>query len=270
MENFEWNPQALIDSGTSVGFKILVALLVWMIGLWVVKALVKGVNKLMDKRHLDPSLQPFLRSVIQTLLKILLVLSVLGTLGIEMTSFIAFLGAAGIAIGMAMSGTLQNLAGGVMILIFKPFKVGDVIEASGYTGTVKEIQIFNTILNTPDNKTIIIPNSELATHSLVNYSTEAKRRVDWTVGVGYGTDLSKAREVLLAVLDADPRILKEPVPLIAVAALADSSVNFTVRGWVMATDYWAVFFEVNEKVYNALNGAGIEIPFPQVQVHMQK
>jgi len=191
-------------------------------------------------------------------------------MGIEMTSFIAILGAAGLAVGMALSGTLQNFAGGVMILIFKPFKVGDVLQAQGFTGSVSEIQIFNTIMKTPDNKTIIIPNGGLSTSSMVNFSTEAKRRVDWTIGIAYGDDADKAREVIKRLCDEDSRILKDPEVFIAVSALADSSVNFTVRAWVNAPDYWGVHFDLNEKVYKTFAGEGLNIPFPQMDVHVHK
>jgi small conductance mechanosensitive channel len=188
-----------------------------------------------------------------------------------MTSFIAILGAAGLAVGMALSGTLQNFAGGVMILIFKPFKVGDVIEAQGYTGGVKEIQIFNTILKTPDNKTVIIPNGGLSNSSMVNYSTEPKRRVDFTFGIGYGDSIEQAKEVLLAILKSDTRIINDPAePFVEVIALADSSVNFAVRAWVNSADYWGVYFATNAKVYNEFNKVGINIPFPQMDVHVHK
>jgi small conductance mechanosensitive channel len=200
----------------------------------------------------------------------MLVITVLGMLGIEMTSFIAILGAAGLAVGMALSGTLQNFAGGVMILVFKPFKIGDVIEAQGYTGKVDQIQIFNTIMKTPDNKTIIIPNGGLSTSSMVNYSTEATRRVDWTIGIAYGDDADKAREVIKRLCDEDSRILKDPELFIAVSALADSSVNFAVRAWVNAADYWGVYFDLNEKVYKTFESEGLNIPFPQMDVHVHK
>ena len=206
--------------------------------------------------------------MIGTLLKVMLVISVLGMLGIEMTSFIAVLGAAGLAVGMALSGTLQNFAGGVMILLFKPFKVGDKIDAQGYTGSVAEIQIFNTILKTPDNKTIIIPNGGLATSSMTNYSTEQKRRVDWTFGVAYGDDLDQARQVIQKLCDDDKRILTEPKVFIAVSELADSSVNFTVRAWVDSADYWEVFFAMNEKIYKTFSKEGLNIPYPQMDIHV--
>ena len=191
--------------------------------------------------------------------------------GIQMTSFIAILGAAGLAVGMALSGTLQNFAGGVMILIFKPFKNGDFIEAQGHTGTVSEIQIFNTILKTLDNKTIIIPNGGLANGSMTNYSTEEKRRVDWTFGVGYGDKTDDAKGLLLELMSEDSRILSDPAaPFVAVSELGDSSVNFAVRAWVKAEDYWGVFFDMNEKVYNTFDKKGLSIPYPQMDVHVHK
>lgn len=250
------------------GPKLLGAIIVFAIGLWIIKAISRGFEKFLDSRKIDESLKPFLKSLIAALLKVMLILSVLGMLGVEMTSFIAFLGAAGLAIGMALSGTLQNLAGGVMILIFKPFKVGDFIDAQGYNGTVSEIQIFNTILKTPDNKTIILPNGGLSTGSMTNFSTEPRRRVDWTFGIGYGDDADKAKEVLRRLCDEDARIQKDPEVFIAMSALADSSVNFVVRAWVNAGDYWGVFFDMNEKVYKTFEKEGLNIPFPQMDVHV--
>jgi small conductance mechanosensitive channel len=197
-------------------------------------------------------------------------ITALGMLGVEMTSFIAILAAAGLAVGMALSGTLQNFAGGVMILLFKPFKKGDFIEAQGHSGTVNEIQIFMTILKTPDNKTIMIPNGPLSTGSLTNYSREPRRRVDWTIGIGYGDDVDKAYEVIRRLLDGDDRILDDPEPFIAVKELADSSVNFTVRAWVNASDYWGVFFRMNEEVYKTFDKEGLNIPYPQSDVHLFK
>ena len=250
------------------GPKLIGAIVVWILGSWIIKVMVRKLDAIFNKRKVDVSLKPFLRSLISAVLKILLVISVLGMLGIEMTSFIAILGAAGLAVGMALSGTLQNFAGGVMILIFKPFKVGDVIEAQGYIGSVSEIQIFNTILKTPDNKTIIIPNGGLSNSSLTNYSKEPQRRVDWTFGIGYGDSIDKAKQTLTELINADERILKTPEPFIAVSELADSSVNFAVRVWVKGADYWAVFFDMNEKVYNKFNEVGLNIPYPQMDIHM--
>lgn len=260
--------QKSIDLIMVYGPKLVGAILVWIVGSIIIKFLGKAFTRILNKRNVDASLKPFLSGIINALLKTMLVISVLGMLGIEMTSFVAILGAAGLAVGMALSGTLQNFAGGVMILIFKPFKAGDVIEAQGYIGSVSEIQIFNTILKTPDNKTIIIPNGGLSTGSMVNYSTEAQRRVDWTFGIGYGDDAAKAREVLNKLLNEDSRILKEPATFIAVSALADSSVNFVVRAWVKAEDYWAIYFDMNEKVYNTFAKEELNIPFPQMDVHV--
>ncbi|GHB79172.1 mechanosensitive ion channel protein [Psychrosphaera saromensis] len=268
------DPEVLLNKLTELvltnGPNLLAAIAVLFIGSWVIKAVVGSVRIALDKGSVDPSLKPFLLSMLGMLLKVMLFISVLGMLGIEMTSFIAILGAAGLAVGMALSGTLQNFAGGVMILLFKPFKVGDVIEAQGYVGSVAQIQIFNTILKTPDNKTIIIPNGGLSTSSMINYSTEEKRRVDWTIGVAYGDDLDKARQVIKQLCDADERILKDPEVFIAVSQLADSSVNFAVRAWVKAPDYWGVYFDMNENVYKTFGKEGLNIPFPQMDVHLHK
>lgn len=252
------------------GPKLLFAILTLIIGLWIVKIIVKGVRRGLDRGDTDETLKGFLTSIISVLLKIMVYITAIGMLGVEMTSFIAILGAAGLAVGLALSGTLQNFAGGVMILFFKPFKKGDYIEAQGHSGTVEEIQIFMTILKTPDNKTILIPNGPLSTNSLTNYSTEPTRRVDWTVGIGYGDDVDKAYEVIKRLLDGDDRILKEPEPFIAVKELADSSVNFTVRAWVNASDYWGVFFRLNEEVYKTFDKEGLNIPYPQSDIHIIK
>ena len=250
------------------GPKLIGALVVLFVGLWIIKALNRSIKKLMLKSKMDDSLVPFLSSLIGSILKVLLIISVMGMIGIEMTSFIAILGAAGLAIGMALSGTLQNLAGGVMILIFKPFKVGDFIEAQGYMGVVKEIQIFNTILTTPDNRKIIIPNGGLSASSMVNYSAMETRRVDFTFGIGYGDDIDKAREVILGEINKLPYVLKDPEPFVMVGELADSSVNFTTRVWVKGEDYWTCFFELTENVKKALDANNISIPYPQTDVHL--
>ncbi|UXX80339.1 mechanosensitive ion channel [Reichenbachiella carrageenanivorans] len=260
----------ILDLIFSYGPKLVGAILVLVIGFWVVKALSNGFKKLLEVREIDPSLKSFLVSLASMLLKVILVISVLTTMGVEMTSLIAILGAAGLAVGMALSGTLQNFAGGVMILLFKPFRVGDVIDAQGYLGSVGAIQIFNTILKTPDNKTIIIPNGGLATGSMTNFSTEPKRRVDWTFGIAYGDDVDKAKSVIKSLSDADARIHKDPEVFVAVSALADSSVNFAVRAWVNAEDYWGVFFDMNETIYKTFAKEGLNIPFPQMDVHVHK
>lgn len=264
-----WLP-AIEKYGTDYGLKLLGALVVLVIGLWIIKLITRGSHKLMDKSQVEPSLKTFTKSLISILLKVLLVISVLGMLGIQMTSFIAILGAAGLAIGMALSGTLQNFAGGVMILIFKPFKVGDFIEAQGHMGSVKEIQIFVTVLTTPDNKTIFIPNGSLSNNSLTNFTRQPTRRVDWTFGIAYGDDYDKAKAFILGLISEDKRILADPEPFVALSQLADSSVNLTVRAWVNAADYWGVLFDLNEKYYKNAGAAGISIPFPQLDVHLDK
>lgn len=268
------SPEQIASQGTELiltyGPKLIAAIAVLIVGGWVIKAITHGTSRAMNARNVDPSLRPFLVSLVNIGLKAMLVISVLGMVGIEMTSFIAVLGAAGLAVGMALSGTLQNFAGGVMILLFKPFRVGDVIEAQGFVGSVAEIQIFNTVLKTPDNKTIIIPNGGLSTSSMTNYSTETRRRVDWTLSVAYGDDIDHAKTVIRRLCDADARILKDPEVFIAVSALADSSVNFTVRAWVNAADYWGVFFDMNENVYKTFAQEGLHIPYPQMDVHVRQ
>lgn len=260
----------LMEIIVEYGPRLIGAIAVWIIGTWIIKAITKGFARMMEKRKTDKTLRPFLKGLFGTLLKVLLIISVLGTLGIQMLSFVAILGAAGLAIGMALSGTLKNFAGGVMLLVLKPFQAGDLIEAQGYLGKVSKIQIFNTILKTLDNKTIIIPNGGLSTSSMVNYSTEDKRRVDWTFGIGYGDSIDQAKKVMRKLCDEDQRILEEPEVFIAVSELADSSVNFTVRAWVKAEDYWNVKFDMNEKIYKTFNQEGLNIPFPQMDVHVHE
>ena len=259
----------LTTNGLSFCVSLMGALAFLFIGFWVSKLIVKALRKMMVRKNSDPGLISFVCSLANIALKIMIIISVMGMVGIQMTLFIAVLGAAGIAIGMALQGTLSNFASGVMILIFKPYKVDDYIEAQGVAGVVKEIQIFNTIITTVDNKTIIVPNSALATNLLTNYSKQDKRRVDWTVGVTYGTDFKVARDSIMRILEADSRILKDPAPFISIIELADSSVNIVVRAWVNTPDYWDVFFDFNNKVYATFNEEGIEFPFPQMDVHLK-
>ena len=258
----------MIDLGISVGSKILLAIVVFLVGRWIVRRLNKLLAKILEKRHVEASLSTFVKSLVNITLTLLLIIVVIGVLGIETSSFIALFASAGVAIGMALSGTLQNCAGGVMILLFKPFKVGDTIEAQGQSGTVREIQIFNTILATPDNKIIIIPNGGLSTGLMKNYSREATRRVDWEFGIAYGDDYTKARAVIARLLDADGRVLKDPAYFIALTSLGESSVNIVVRAWVNAGDYWGVYFDMNEKVYKTFAEENLNIPFPQLDVHL--
>ncbi|MFO7939726.1 MAG: mechanosensitive ion channel [Bacteroidales bacterium] len=244
------------------------ALFVLIVGFWIIRIFNRRFLKFMEKREVEPSLRGFVQTLLSTTLKILLIISVMSMVGIEMTSFIALIAAAGLAVGLALQGTLQNFAGGVIILILKPFRVGHFITAQGHSGTVKEIQVFNTILKTPDNKTIVIPNSPLATGSLINYSVEENRRCDFTFGIGYGDDIDKAKLLLKNLIDVDERFLQDPAPQIVVGELGDSSVNIIVRAWVKASDYWDVFFEYTEKVKKIFDKEGINIPFPQHDVHL--
>lgn len=250
------------------GLKLLGAILALIVGFWLVGRLKTAVVRLMERREVEPSLRSFLKSFLSVALKILVIITVLGMVGVQMTSFIAMLGAAGLAIGLALQGTLQNVAGGVIILMFKPFKVGDFIEAEGYMGTVAEIQIFNTLLTSVDNKVIIIPNGGLATGSLTNYSKKDTRRVDWTFGIGYGDSYDKAEKVIQKLIDADSRILREPEPFMALSKLNNSSVDIVVRCWVNSENYWPVFYEMNKNIYTQFAAEGISIPFPQMDVHV--
>jgi small conductance mechanosensitive channel len=261
----------LMNMAVEYGPKLLGAVIVLIIGSWIIKMIMKSFTKILNKQKIDDSLKPFLRSIFGILLRVMLVISVLSMVGIQMTSFIAILGAAGLAVGMALSGTLQNFAGGVMILLFKPFRVGDLLEAKGYKGIVQEIQIFNTILKTPDNRTIIIPNGGLSNSSMVNFSNDDMTMVEWTFGIAYGDSAEKAMEVLKQLVAEDTRLLTEPdPPAIVLSSLGDSSVNITVRTWVKIADYWGAYFDMNKKVYNTFAKEGLSIPFPQMDVHLHK
>jgi len=268
MEDFDMS--IIKDMVIEYGIQIIVAIVILIVGMWVVKMIQGALGRTMEKRGTDPSLKGFTLSLSGMALKVMVIIAVISQLGVATTSFVAILGAAGLAVGLALSGTLQNFAGGAMILIFKPFKTGDFIDAQGYMGTVNEIQIFNTILKTPDNKTIIIPNGGLSTGSMVNFSTEATRRVDWTFGIGYGDDADKAQEVIKGLLAQDSRILKDPAIFCELSELGDSSVNFATRAWVNAGDYWGVYFDMNKKVYQEFEKVGLSIPFPQMDVHVHK
>ena len=260
----------LRDVLVDVGVSIAVAILILIIGFWLARILSKGVERLLKVRKTDEGLITFLRSMTLIGIRIMVIISAATQLGVEMTSFVALLGAAGLAIGMAFSGTLSNLAGGVMILFFKPFKVGDFVDLGGVEGAVKEIQIFNTILTTIDNKIIIMPNGPVANGTIINYTMADKRRVDWTFGIAYGDDLKKAKGLLQSFIQDDPRILNDPESFIGLAELADSSVNITVRGWVKTEDYWPVYFDMNERVYVEFDKEGLNIPFPQLDVNLVK
>ncbi len=260
----------IVNLAFDFGPKLIGAIIVLIAGLFAVSYITKVIVRILENRKIDATLVPFLKSTINIVLKILVIITVMGIVGIQMTSFIAILGAAGLAIGMALSGTLQNFAGGVMILLFRPFNIGDFIEAQGYLGTVKEISIFTTLLNTVDKKVVIIPNGPLSTGSLINYTKEPLRRVDWTYGIAYGDNSDDFKRAINDFIAEDERILNDPAPFIGLLQLADSSVNFTVRVWVNAPDYWNVFFDMNEKVYKRFNEYNLNIPFPQLDVHLKK
>lgn len=260
----------LYDVSLNAGKHIIAALLVLMVGRLLVKLLNRLVAKMLDRRHIDVGVQSFLRSAVNILLTTLLVVSVIGALGINTTSFAALLASAGVAVGMALSGNLQNFAGGIVVLLFKPYKVGDWIESQGVEGSVVEIQIFHTILRTADNKIVFVPNGSMSTAVVTNYSREATRRLQWTVGVDYGEDVERVKVVVAEVLKNEPRILTTPQPLIVVEALADSSVNIMVRVWVKQEDYWDVHYEMYQKIYDSFNAAGINFPYPQQTIHIVK
>ncbi len=252
------------------GVNILMVIVLLLIGFWIIKKILGRVKKVMLSSKLDDTLISFLSSLFSISLKALLLITAVSYLGVPMTSFVALLGAAGLAIGMALSGTLQNFAGGVILLILKPFKVGDFIEAQGYMGVVNNIQIFNTIIITIDNKRVIIPNGGLSTGAMVNYSSEKTRRVDLVFGIGYTDDIDKAKEAITNVINRHKAALSTPEPFIGVIELADSSVNLVTRVWVNEPDYWDMFFYMQEYVKKEFDKQGISIPFPQHDVHMIK
>ena len=249
------------------GKTILVAAIIYVVGRFVVSLINRLLANSLDRRNLDPSIKTFLKSFVNILLTVLLVIAVVSALGVNTTSFAALLASVGLAAGMALSGNLQNFAGGLLILLLKPFKVGDYIEAQGMAGTVKEILIFHTVLTTVDNKVVYLPNGALSSGNITNYSRMEQRRVDLTVSVEYGQDIDQVKQVLSEVFSADERILTDPAPFVALSQLAESSVNLTMRLWVKAPDYWGVFFDTQERIYAEFNRQGISFPFPQITVH---
>lgn len=260
--------EKIVESLINFGFKLGIAILVFFAGKFIINWLYRWTSKLMTKKGAEPSLTSFILSLIKITLYFILIITVIGIIGIETSSFLALFASAGVAVGLALSGTLQNFAGGVLILLLKPYKVGDFIEAQGYSGTVKEIQIFNTIINTPDNKAIIIPNGGLSTSSINNYSLERRRRVDWTLGVAYGTDFDLIRSIILGMLAEEEMLEQDPKPAVYLNELADSSINISIRAWVASSDYWTMYFKMNERFYKELPNKGIEFPFPQMDVHI--
>ncbi len=262
----------VMEYGMTLLKNILLALLIYIVGKFIIAKIIKLVRKLMQKKNVEPSLYSFIDSLMNICLYFVLVIAIIGVLGIETSSFVALFASAGVAIGMALSGTLQNFAGGVMILIFRPFRVGDFIEAQGYSGTVKQIQIFNTILTTVDNQTIIIPNGGLSTGSVKNYSKQPNRRVDINVSVAYGTKPEDVRKILFDICSKDSRILSSEglEPSAPMTSMGDSSIVFQLRAWTASANYWSVMGDTTESIYKRLAEAGIEIPFQQISVHMKQ
>ncbi|MDY6903212.1 MAG: mechanosensitive ion channel [Thermodesulfobacteriota bacterium] len=261
-----------IDKGLELiqvfGVRLVLALLILIAGRWVAAIFQKVVKKIMDRRGVDATISSFVSHITYFLLLAFFVIAALGKLGIQTASFVAVIGAAGLAIGLALQGSLANFAAGFLMIIFRPFKVGDLIEGAGVFGAVERIQIFTTQLKTPDNKTIIIPNAKLTDDNIINWSMKGVRRVDMVFGIGYGDDIDKARQIIADVLATDSRILEDPAPQIAVSNLGDSSVDFVVRPWVRIEDYWGVYFNITELVKKAFDEKGVSIPFPQRDVHM--
>jgi small conductance mechanosensitive channel len=251
------------------GVKIIAALAIFIIGKMIVKSITKVISRMMEKSKVDETLTSFVASTINMLLMIVVILAAVGQLGVQTTSFVAILGAAGLAIGLALQGTLANVGAAVLIIIFRPFKIGDFIEAGGAVGTVDEINMFATTISPLDNRLVIVPNASIIGGNITNYSTKENRRVDLTFGIGYDDDLRLAKKVLLEIIEADSRILKDPEPFVAVSELADSSVNFITRSWVKSDDYWGVYFDMIETVKLTFDERGISIPYPQMDVHSQ-
>jgi small conductance mechanosensitive channel len=260
--------QRIWELVTIYGIKVIAAIAIFVVGRWVAKGFRKLVRNVMARRSIDPTIVGFVGNLTYVLLLTFVVVAALGQLGIQTTSFIAILGAAGLAIGLALQGSLANFAAGFLMIIFRPFKVGDLIEGAGTMGTVEEIQIFTTLLKTPDNKTVIVPNSKMTSDNIVNYTAKGTRRVDMIVGIGYESDIDKAKEIMEDIAASDDRVLKDPATTIAVVELADNSVNFVFRPWANASDYWNVWFDLTEQVKKRFDEAGISIPYPQRDIHV--
>lgn len=257
----------LIEFCIGAGEKILVALLILIVGKFIISLIKKVARRFLSSRDIEPGVKTFLMSLINIVLLVLLIVSVIGALGINTTSFAALIASAGVAIGMALSGNLQNFAGGIIILLFKPYKVGDFVECQSVTGTVREIQIFHTVIRTPDNKIVFVPNGSLSSGVITNINCQDTRRVEWIVAVEYGEDYTKVINTLKEIITSDERVLTDPEPFFAMKELADSSVNFVMRGWTNTADFWGVYFEINKKIYEVFNERGIGFPFPQLTIH---
>ncbi len=265
--------QLLTDMVGEVGWillKIVLAIAIYVVGKLIIKWIVRIMDKAFTRHDVETSLRSFLRSLVKALLMVMLLLAIIQTLGVNTSSFLALFASAGLAIGMALSGTLQNFAGGVVLLILRPYKVGDYIEAQGQSGTVASIGLFSTCLKTADQQTIYVPNNTIATSIIDNYSQSETRRVDWTLSIAYGDDVDVARREILAMLQADSRVLADPAPVVYLKTLNSSSVDLSIRAWVKNADYWGLYFDMNEKMYKELPSKGINFPFPQMDIHLKK
>ncbi|MDH3338022.1 MAG: mechanosensitive ion channel [Gammaproteobacteria bacterium] len=260
----------LQTTGVEFGINLVTALVIFVVGRSIIGILVRGLKALMQKQEVDKTLETFVTNLVRMVLLVFVIIAAIGALGVQTTSLIAVLGAAGLAVGLALQGSLSNFAAGVLIVLFRPYRVGDYVEAAGIGGTVEGVQILTTTFKTPDNKTIIVPNSQVMNSVIINYSANETRRVDMVVGVSYGDDLDKVRSTIQDLIAADDRILGEPACTIAVSELGDSSVNFVVRPWVNTSDYWAVKFDLTEAIKKRFDKQGISIPFPQRDVHLYK
>ncbi|MEL7185074.1 MAG: mechanosensitive ion channel domain-containing protein [Pseudomonadota bacterium] len=269
---FDWNQiiEFLKTEGVELGINIAIAIAIFYIGKLAVSLVVRGLRKVMRRQEIDKTLETFIANLVRAVLMIVVIIAAIGQVGIQTTSFIAIFGAAGLAVGLALQGSLSNFAAGVLIVLFRPYRVGDFVEAAGISGSVEQVQILTTVLKTADNKQIIVPNSQIMGSIITNYSANDTRRVDMVVGVGYDDDLDKTRATLEELIAADDRILDEPAPTIAVSELGDSSVNFVVRPWVKTPDYWGVKFDLTEAIKKRFDKEGISFPYPQQDVHIHK
>lgn len=261
--------QSLLNWSIESGKHIIVAIIIYYVGRIIIKIINKLVDKILAKKKIEISIRTFLRSLIKITLTILLIIAVINELGIDTTSLAALLAAAGVAIGMALSGNLQNFAGGIMVLLFKPYRVGDFIEAQNVSGTVKEIQVFHTILLTPDNRMIYIPNGPISSGLVTNYSKMDNRQIEWVIGIDYGENYDKVKDLLLSIIVDNNKILKTPEPFVALKALSINSVNVVVRVWVKSVDYWPTYYDINKTIYDTFNAQGINFPYPQMTIHQK-
>jgi len=261
----------LIEQALWIGLKIILALAIYYVGKWITNWILRILDRSFERRNVDLSLRNFLRSMIKVVMTVLVILAAIQTLGVNTSSFLAIFASAGLAIGMALSGTLQNFAGGVILLLLRPYRIGDYITAQGQSGTVKSIGLFSTQLSTPDNRIIYVPNSAISTSIVDNYSQPTTRRVDWKVSISYGDDVDVARKEILAMLTADKRVLKEPAePMVVLSELGNSAVILSVRAWAANADYWDLYWEINERIYKELPQKGLHFPYPQMDVHIKQ